>query len=185
MFKLISIFSAIKGFSLRGFWRSHDIGGKIYLIFAALVITTVIVFLVKRILNSPKRKLNFVVNAQRNGCVEVGKLSCLTAHGYGSVDYYQAEYMYVVEGVKYFVTYEMAASLTIDNHKDEMNADMLLLKIKPFLLMYYDKANPKKVYSKMEIFTSQYAIKKVKTPKVNSYRDVNKEWNEPINLVQR
>ena len=90
----------------------------------------------------------------------------------------------MVDGVQYFVTYNMLASIPIDERKEALNADMLLLTLPQFMILYYDKENPKKVYSKLEIFTSRDAIRKQKTPKTNVYRDVNRDWSEPIDMVQ-
>ena len=165
-------------------WTATTFGEKLYIIFAAFMILTIIMFIVQWIKETPKKKLDFIVDAQKNDRVAIGKLSCLTIHGVGAPDYYEGEYMYVVDNVTHFVTYQMTAALPIDEHKDALNADMLLLNLKQFMLLYYDKNDPSKVYSKMEIFTSHDAIHKIKTPKRNVHRDVNKDWTEPLDLVQ-
>lgn len=165
-------------------WTATTFGDKLYIVFAAFMILTIVVFVYKWIKETPKKKLDFIVDAQKNDRVAIGKLSCLTLYGVGEPAYYEGEYMYVVDGVTYFVTYKMTAVLPIDEHKDALNADMLLLNLKQFMLLYYDKDNPGKVYSKMEIFTSHDAICKIKTPKRNVHRDVNKDWTEPLDLVQ-
>jgi hypothetical protein len=172
------------GIMLKELWNATTFGEKLYIVFAAFMILTIVVFVYKWIKETPKKKLDFIVDAQKDGRVEVAKLCCLTAHGVGKVDYYEAEYMYVVNDVRYFVTYNMIGAVPIDEHKDALNADMLLLKFTQFMLMYYDKNNPAKAYSKMEIFTSRDAIRKIKTSKKNAYRDIDKDWTEPIDMVQ-
>lgn len=157
---------------------------KLYLIFAFIVLISAIRYIVHRLKISPKKKIRFIEKANAEGCTAIAKLSCLTKHGIGKTDYYSAEYMYVVDDKSYYVTYNMSAILPIDDHKDEMNADMLLTKIKQVMIVYYNKNNPAKVFSKIEVFTSTDAINKVKTPKNNVYRDVDKEWTEAFDLVQ-
>lgn len=181
---LQNLFINMKSFSLSDFWEKLRFWDKLYALFAIVMLVFIVTFIVKWILATPKKKLDFIVNAHKNGCFEVGKLSCLTVCGITRPQYYEAEYMYMVDGVQYFVTYNMLASIPIDERKEALNADMLLLTLPQFMILYYDKENPKKVYSKLEIFTSRDAIRKQKTPKTNVYRDVNRDWSEPIDMVQ-
>jgi hypothetical protein len=91
--------------------------------------------------------------------------------------------MYIVDGKRYFVTYKMAFDVHRDSRTSCMNADMLLLNLKPALILFYDKKKPKKAVSKLEVFTSENGIRQVRTDKHNMYRDTEKIWYEPIDLV--
>ena len=155
----------------------------IYNVYA--IVTILIMFCcVKSFLKSnTKQRLNFVTNAQKNNCVTVGKLTCLTLHGYKNPEHYEAEYMYVVDNKRYFVTYQMCAKLPTVDSKDATNADMMLLKLKPAMILFYDQKNPARVMSKLEVFTSREGIHQIKTPKENVWRDVHRDWTDAIDLV--
>lgn len=165
-------------------WNSMSWGDKLYLLYGLIVAAIVCKLCINKVRNSTKRQLDFISNAYKKGHMVVGKLTCLTIHGIGKPEYYQAEYMYNINDKNYFVTYTMKYSMTIDDRKDKMNADMLLLGIKPALILFYDEKNPKKVKCKLEVFTSREGIRQVKTPRKNVWRDIEKTWTESINLVQ-
>ena len=91
--------------------------------------------------------------------------------------------MYFVDDKRYFVTYQLCANLPIIDSKDSTNADMMLLKLKPALILFYDSKNPSKVMSKLEVFTSHESIHQIKTPKENVWRDIHRDWTDVIDLV--
>lgn len=165
------------------FFVKYDIWNKLYLVYAVFVLFCAFMFILKNFKHNPKKDIDFVVEATKNNCISVGKLTCLTVHGYGRPSTYRLEYMYYVNDKQYFVTYEMNYTLPIDGREDAMNADMLLMQIPHMLMLFYDAKKPKKVLSKYEVFTSEIGIRQIKTSKRNVWRDINRDWNEPINLV--
>ena len=165
-------------------WNSMTWPDKIYLLFGIVVIAIMCKLIMHKITNGTKKQIDFIADAYKKGNMAVGKLTCLTIHGIGKPETYQAEYMYNVNDKNYFVTYSMKYSMNIDDRKDQMNADMLLLGIKPALILFYDENNPKKVKCKMEAFASKEGFRQIKTPKKNMWRDIERTWTESINLVQ-
>ena len=157
---------------------------KVYVIYGIIVVILAIKMIIYNYENSPRKILSFIENAYNDGRMVVGKMTCLTLHGYTKPTSYEAEYMYVLDNKRYFVTYEMAYSVDIDDRKDKANADMLLLNLKPAMILFYDKKNPGKVRSKFEIFTSSDGIHQIKTKKKNIWRDIEKDWTAPIDLVK-
>lgn len=169
---------------ISSFWTQCSFWDKVYLVFGAFMVLSYICYLYDYYTDSSKKKMAFIKKASEENTTAIGKLSCLTLHGSkGIPDHYEVEYMYVVDEKSYFVTYRMAYNVPLDDRKDEMNADMMLLSIKPFIILYYDKNNPQKVMCKTEVFTSLEGFSKTKTPKSNIYRDVDKQWTEPIRLT--
>ena len=164
-------------------WEMRQVKDLIYFCYTILVAIIMITSIRRYIKSNTKKNLNFIATAQKNNCTTVGKLTCLTLHGHKEPDHYQVEYMYVIEGKRYFVTYQMGCKLIVDDQKDAMNADMLLKGIKKALILFYDEKNPAKAMSKLEVFTSADGIHQIKTPKNNIWRDVNKDWTEAIDLV--
>lgn len=169
--------------SIKEFWIANNIGDKIYFLYALIVGATALIFIIQNICDNPKRKIKFIDNAYKKGNMVVAKMTCLTLHGINSPEYYQAEYMYVVNDKRYFVTYKMQYSLPIDSRLEEMNADMLLLKLKTAMILFYDERKPSKVMSKLEVFTSEDGICKIATPKKNIWRNTEIEWSKCIDLV--
>lgn len=165
------------------FWTKYAMWDKLYWIYAILLLICAIVFIWKNFKHNPVKDINFIVEANKNNCITLGKLSCFTLHGYGHPSEYHLEYMYYVNDKRYFVTYEMNYMMPIDSRTDAMNADMLLMRIPPVLILFHDKKNPKKVISKYEVFTSRLGLRQIKTSKKNVWRDINRDWIEPINLV--
>lgn len=170
--------------AIGNFLMESAIGNTIYKGYAIIVVFTIAMFIWQYLDKNPKKSLDFITKAYDEGCMAVGALSCLTMHGKGRPEYYLAEYMYLVDGKRYFVTYKMNHTLCIDDRMEEMNADMLLFKIKPVLLFFYDKKKPSKVMSKLEVFTSEEGMNQAYTPKRNSWRNVHGEWTAPIDLVK-
>jgi hypothetical protein len=165
------------------YWRQFSFWDKVYVVYAVILCITILCFLWHNYRARPKKKLKFIENAYNESCMTVGKMTCFTIHGNGKPQYYQAEYMYVVDGQRYFVTYKMLYSLPIDDRREVMNADMLLLKLKPALILFYNKNDPRKVMSKLEVFTSEDAIHQTFTPKKNMWRNTERDWDTPIDLV--
>ena len=169
---------------LVNFFNTLSFWDKVYFIFTAIVIIIIGCYLYGYVTSNPLKRIKMIEEANKDGRVAVGKLTCLTLHGNKEPEYYQAEYMYVVDGKKYFVTYQMSFKINVDDSKDVMNADMLLLQLKPAMLLFYKKDKPKNVICKSEVFTSWDCLHQVFTPKKNAYRDVEKDWTEPISLVR-
>lgn len=165
-------------FSQQSFWSI------LYLVYAFFMLWMFFNMCKDHIKDRPYKKIQFIEKANKEGNMVVGKLSCLTLNGTYNKKEYHAEYMYVVDDKPYFVTYCMAYNVPIDNQKEEMNADMLLLTLKPALILFYDPQKPNKVLSKFEVFTSKDGIHQIDTPKRNVWRDTEKQWTEAINLVQ-
>lgn len=162
---------------INGFW---DV---VYIVLAFVVTCQLVCYLIDWIKHIPKRKLDFIVQANKEGNVTFAKLTSWLRCGTVDDDYYLMEYMYVVDDKTYFVTYKEATKIILNDDREHMNADKLMLNYKPALLMFYDKKKPEKAYCKYEAFVSGNAMQKVKTKK-NSYRDIKKIWIEPIDLVR-
>lgn len=159
--------------------------GKVYVVFGLITIAFCVTFVIVNIVNNPRKKLAFVEKAIKDGTSVISKLTCLTVHGTNKPEYYEAEYMYFVDGQRYFVTYKLGCETPNDFSPAYMNADMLLNSIKCALLLFYDKNNPKKVMSKVEIFSSSDAICQIHTAKKNIHRNIEKDWDIPIDLIMR
>lgn len=166
-----------KSWSQGGFW------GKAYIIFSVIVIVMLAIYVWEFFRNSTKKRLDFIAKAQKAGNFAACKLTCLTKEGECNAPHYKAEYMYVVEGKRYFVTYQMEVNQIMDTAKDDFDADMMVTQIKKFMILFYDPKKPQKVICKAEPFISKNAMYQVPTPKHNVYRDVDKDWTEAINLV--
>ena len=162
---------------IEGFW---DI---VYIALAIVMVCTIVCYLIDWFKNIPKKKLDFIVAANKAGNVAFAKLTSWLRCGTHDKDYYLLEYMYVVDNKTYYVTYKEATKVILNDDREHMNADKLMLNYKPALLMFYDKKNPEKAYCKYEAFVSGNAMQKVKTKK-NVYRDIKKVWTEPIDLVR-
>ena len=169
---------------LTTWWVENAVWNKIQIGYLILVGFTIAMFVLQQIDKNPKKYLRFIANATKNECVAIGKLTCLTLHGYNKPEYYQAEYMYVVDNKRYFVTYQMLYTIPIDDRRDEMNADMLLLNLNGAVPIFYNKNKPSRAVSKIEVFTSVEGIKQIRTSKNNIWRDTEKEWTRPVDLVQ-
>jgi hypothetical protein len=148
------------------------------------MIVMMIKFLASYFRNSAKKRLNFIIEAQKSGNFVPAKLTCLTREGYYREPHYNAEYMYVVDDKRYFVTYQMHVNTILDSAKDEFDADMLATQIKKYMILFYDAKNPQKVMCKAEAFVSEYVMHQIySNQNHNIYRDVNKDWTEAIDLV--
>lgn len=167
------------------YWVEGSFWNKAFLIFAVLMLFLAAIFFVQHKKENPRKKLAFLVDAQKNNCMSVGKLCCLTSHGDNGVpETLRAEYIYVVDDKSYYVTYEMAYEIQVDDNQENTNGDMLVMNIKPAMILFYDKDDPSKVMSKFEVFTSYEAMHQVETLKENVWRDVDKDWTEPVRLVK-
>ena len=161
-----------------GFWN------KVYVLLGVVVIVGTIITIAKNYQRNPNKVLTFIESAQKNKCIAAAKLSCLSLHGVGRPFDIHAEYVYYVNDKRYFVTYEIMVESIKEDDMEEVNADILVDTIKPTLILFYDEKNPKKVYTKMEAFTSNMALKKIKTPKKNMWRSFDSTWESPIDLVK-
>lgn len=164
-------------------WANGGFWDKAYVVFSIIVILMMIVFLKEYILNSATKRLDFIANAQKNGTYIPCKLTCLTKEGKWNDPYYKAEYMYIINDQRYFITYRMNAKLIMDTAKDEFDADMLVTQINKHMILFYDEKKPKKAMCKAEAFVSKNAMFQTYTPKHNIYRDVEKDWDSAIDLV--
>ena len=162
---------------IKSFW---DI---VYIALVLIITCQTVCYLIDWHKHIPKKKLDFIVEANKKGNVAFAKLTSWLRCGTRDKDYYLMEYMYIVDDKTYFVTYKEATKIILNDDQEHMNADKLMLNYKPALLMFYDKRNPQKAYCKYEAFVSGKAMQKVKT-KNNSYRDIKKVWIEPIDLVR-
>lgn len=167
------------------FWNNGTLWDKVVLIYSAIVAFLMVYYICKYLSSNAKKKLNFIVKAQEEDCTIPCKLTCLTKEGSGTDIFYKAEYLYFVDGKRYFVTYRMEPIIKVDTSKDEFNADMMVENIKTNMLLFYNKKNPKKVMCKAEVFVSDTAMVQVRTPKNNAYRDVNKVWDKAIDMSSK
>lgn len=165
-------------------WTDGGLLGKGFCIYAVVMLLATVCFVYQNLKDNPKKRLDFITKANKEGNMAVGKLTCLTVHGRGMPEQYHVEYMYVVDGKQYFVTYEMAYKLDVDDEQESVNPNMLLNTISKAMILFFDKKNPKKVLSKFEVFTSYDAIHQIDTPKENVWRDIDKNWTEPMYLVK-
>ena len=162
-----------------GFWAT------IYALFAIYALFVTVPHFAIAIWDNPYWKLRFIKKAQEEERTTVGKLTCLTLNRDKKGDYYLAEYMYMVDGKREFVTYKMSATVKPDDSDLEtMNADRAAISIKNSLPLFYKqvKKNKIKVLSKMEVYSSMDTVNQHYTPKSNKYRDIEKTWYEPIDL---
>jgi len=149
-----------------------------------IIMSIAMIFSLKTFLfDGTRKKMKFISDAQKDGRYVPAKLTCLTREGKAGQSYYVAEYMYVVNGKRYFATYRITSSNVIDNSKDKINGDILALNIEKYPTFFYDESNPAKVYCKADIFTSCETFSQIDSPKQNLYRDVNKDWIQAIDLV--
>ena len=161
-----------------GFWS------KIYVLFFIFVVICLLAYIPPSISKNPLRSLKHIEQAYNNKCIAIGKLVCASLHGVGHAQYELVEYLYYVDKKPYYVTYRFNLE---EDYKDidmtKINPDELTQPIKTTVALFYNKRNPKKVISKIEVFCSNSALHQVKTLKTNIYRDTEKHWTEEINLV--
>ena len=170
---------------LGNYWTQGNFWDKMFLIYGIVFVLLFASYIVRRLVGdiTPIKKIDFIKKACEENRTVIGKLSSFTLHyKKGIGDHYQAEYMYMVDDKSYFVTYKMATEIPDVKTKDELNADSVLMAIRPFLILYYDEKNPEKVLCKTEVFTSVDAFSQIATPRKNVYRDVKKAWIEPIHV---
>ena len=123
-----------------------------------------------------KKKLEFILDAQKNGRCVMGKMTCFTKEGTYDKFHYMAEYMYVVNDKNYFVTYYIDPySGNESNDKEILNGDSLAGSIQKYPMLFYGENNPAQVLCKADAFTSYEAFHQEPTSKSNKYRNVEKE----------
>lgn len=160
-----------------GFW------GKVYVVLLVYLAISTAIFVIRHLTKSTQAKMKFIMKAQNDGRYVPGVISCFTLEGMGSFQYYNAEYMYVVNNKRYFVTYMINTRRMNDARSDKFEADSMLTDIKKYIILYYNEKNSKKVVCKQEVFLSNPTMVQVSTnQKQNRYRDVKKDWKEAIDL---
>ena len=159
-----------------GFWNT------VYVLFAVFALFCTLPHFIIAIWDNPYWRLKFIKKAQEEGRTTTGKMTCLTLNREKQGDYYLAEYMYMVDGKREFVTYKISGSVRPDDSDPEtMNADRAVPLVNSIPLYYQRKSAKRvKVLTKMEIYASSKAISQHYTPKVNKNRDIEKWWTEPI-----
>ena len=75
-------------------------------------------------------RLEEMLEAQKDGRTAVGKLSCLTKEGRPEEPFYRAEYMYVIDGKRYFVTYKLNPKWAKESSKRDYDGDILAAEVK-------------------------------------------------------
>ena len=166
-------------------WTTGNFWDKLYVVFAVIMLMLMIKCVHTFLTNGASKKLEFILKAQEEGRCVPGKLTCLTREGKQGDSHYCAEYMYVVNDKRYFVTYRISPNnVQKTNSKDEENGDILALDIQKYPMLFYDAKKPEKVFCKADIYTSFEAFAKDITSKNNIYRDIEKDWVEAIDLVK-
>ena len=156
-----------------------------YYIYVACVVLLMFNFLRDYRRDCVAKRLEGMIQAQQEGRSVMGKLTCLTKEGKVGEAFYRAEYMYVVDGKRYFVTYKLNPRLASTNSKTDYDGDALASEVKKYLTLFYEKGNPANVRCKAQVFASQEAIQRVySNSKDNIYRDVEKDWTEAIDLTR-
>ena len=166
-------------------WFNDGFFGKVYIIFTIVMLIVMTLSIKTFFTKDGKKKLKFILEAQEKGCCIPGKLTCFTKEGKFDDFHYVAEYMYVVNDKRYFVTYQInpyQGHVTSD--KDELNGDILAYNIQKYPMLFYNEKNPAEVYCKAEVFTSFEAFHQTVTAKNNMYRNVEKDWVEAISLLR-
>ena len=166
------------------YFINGNIFEKAYVIFIVAMFALMIKCLSTFCSEGGKKKLEFILKAQEEGRYVMGKMSCFTKEGTYDSWHYCVEYMYVVNDKRYFVTYKINPNLDRKMEKETMNGDALAFDILKYPTLYYSAKLPSIVYCKAEAFTSFETFSKTETPKTNNYRDVNKDWTTPIDLIK-
>ena len=156
---------------------------EICILYGIIIMIAMVLSLRTFLVDGTRKKMKFISDAQKDGRYVPAKLTCLTREGKYDKSYYMAEYMYVVNGKRYFTTYKITSSNVTDISKDKINGDILALNIEKYPTFFYDESNPAKVYCKADIFTSCETFRQINSSKQNLYRDVNKDWIQAIDLV--
>ena len=156
---------------------------KIYFVFSIIMIIVIIRTVWRYFTDGAQKRLEFIMKAQDDGRFVTGKLCCLTKEGTKESYNYCAEYIYVVEGKRYFVTYQISPEFAMKLNKEGYDTDSMVFEVQPFITLFYDEKDPKKVYSKASIFASKQVLLKVKNKKENMYRDIDKNWAYPVDLT--
>lgn len=131
---------------------------------------------------APFKALKVIKKARENGCQELAKRTCFLLEGEEGNFRNTCEYMYIVDGKPYFITYVIGESHLKDAVSKYLRNDPERLNplTNSLIFVYYDKDNPANAYSKYELFCPRYYMKRVKTPKDNPARDISIDWIDPI-----
>lgn len=156
--------------------------GKVYVVILFYFIISTCFFVWNYFTQGSQRRMKFLMEAQKDGRFVPGVISCFTLEGTVLNPHCKAEYMYVVNDKRYFVTYQIDLNRNLDPRKDKFEADSMIRDIKKYIILFYDKKNPKKVVAKPEIFVTSLAMNQIPTDKNNIYRDVKKDWQDAIDL---
>ena len=159
-----------------GFW------GKAYVVVLFYLIASTCFLIWTHCTYGSIKRMKFLMDAQKKGCFVPGVISCFTQEGSYAQSVYKAEYMYVVNDKRYFVTYKFDFNRGIDPSKERFEADAMIQDIKKYVILFYDEKNPKKVVCKPEVFVTSIAMNQIPTSKKNVYRDIKKDWNQAIDL---
>lgn len=157
-------------------------GGKVYIVLLFYLIISTCFHVWNYFTQGSQRRMKFLMEAQKAGRFVPGVISCFTIEGSILKPCYKAEYMYVVNNKRYFVTYQFDLNNELDPSKDKFEADSMLSDIKKYIILFYDEKKPQKVVCKPEIFVTSFAMNQIPTDKNNRYRDVKKDWHEAIDL---
>lgn len=161
-----------------GFW------GIVYVLFVSYVILFVFLPHVGMApFHNPMQRLKFIEKAQKENRVVIGKLCCWTTHGHNRTEYDMLEYVYYVDGKKHIVTYKVKRDMLRSKDKETLNPDEIADTVLNALTLFYDKKHHERVISKMDIFANSDVIQQVHTAKENRYRDMERVWYSPIELV--
>ena len=130
--------------------------------------------------NRPLTKIKFIEKAVDDKASTLGKISSYLMHRKNGVA--EVEYAYKVNDKVYYITYKMSAidSSYINDSDKEESAETLIQNVPTETLIYYDVNNPAKAMTKREIFISPRHYVRIKNRKKNKYRNISKNWEEPI-----
>lgn len=167
---------------MKDLWINGGFWDKVYIIMIVYLIVTTCFYIWYYFAQGSQRRMKFLMDAQKDGRFVPGVISCFTIEGNFLKPHYKAEYMYVVNDKRYFVTYQFDLHRDLDPSKDKFEADSMLSDIKKYIILFYDEKKPQKVICKPEIFVTSFAMNQIPTDKNNRYRDVKKDWHEAIDL---
>lgn len=146
-----------------------------------LIVCYIVSAISQTIGRNPIQKINFIEKAINEKTHTMGKVSCYTIKGFKKYQY--VEYIYNVDGQAHYVTYRInIPNADYSGFNGEANAETLVNQFPSSTTIYYDKKNPDKCVTKREVFVSQESYTQTHTKKRNKYRDISKNWTEPIYL---
>lgn len=171
--------------SLLSFWSEASLWGKLGYIILAIALYFVVKSAIQMKKSNALQIMQFIKKNQDEGNVAVGRMSCWSKHGYdGKVEHYETEYMYIVDGKSYYITYAISCSDTVSlTDQEKVDTVDLALEMPSAAIIYYDPKNPKKAHIKKEVFCDADEFYRIKTKKNNRYRSVGREWILPVDLI--